>query len=63
MKFLIFGKAKSKPIAKATQTATCTHPVAYQVTLREDPVAPTKVTGIKCTQCGAVLPPPERTAA
>ena len=52
------GKGKSREPRSPQPTAGCTHPVSHQVPLYQDPVAPTRLTGIKCTNCGAELPPP-----
>ncbi len=60
----LFGLGKSKEKEKAAERvaqddSTCSHPVAYQVQLRDDPQDPKKVTGFKCTQCGDRITFPE----
>lgn len=55
MKWFWRGKGSTKKAPKQEQTTRCNHPVSHQVILREDASAPTKVTSIKCTQCGERL--------
>jgi hypothetical protein len=53
MKLFGFGRGKTK---EAHSSSSCGHPVSHQVAVYGDPAEPTKMTGIKCTQCGELLP-------
>lgn len=53
----LFGKGKSKEALLEEESKPCTHPVSHQVPLYEDDYDRHKVTGVKCSQCGAVLAP------
>ncbi|MBI2873151.1 MAG: hypothetical protein HYY00_08205 [Chloroflexi bacterium] len=49
----IFRRGKEEAQEKeAPARPSCAHPMSHQVTLHEDTANPTKITGLKCTQCG-----------
>ncbi len=55
----LFGRKqpKEEPKQAAQANPECLHPLTHRVALREDPSAPGRVTGVKCTLCGRTLSP------
>lgn len=49
------GKEKRQEGQGPATTPQCPHPITHQVALREDASAPTKITGLRCSQCGERL--------
>lgn len=52
MKLFGKGDAERKKMQSQEKSTGCAHPLTHQVSLREDPSDPRKVTGMKCSQCG-----------
>ncbi len=51
----LFGR-KDKAKESDERTQACEHPVSQQLNLYEDSMNPHRITGIRCGQCGDVVP-------
>ncbi len=63
MKLFGFGKKKGESPESDPKPLICKHPISYQVALHQDLSAPSKVTNMKCTQCGMIIPAERSKAA
>lgn len=54
----LFGRGKPKTHKTLAGASRCPHPVTHQVSLFGDPAHPTRLTGVRCTNCGQELPAP-----
>ena len=63
MRFFIRGGERPSQVESGASGGRCPHPIGYRVVLYEEPLPPTSVARVRCTECGRRLYAPQVTAA